>query len=101
MGEKEKHKETHKEFDKANKKKTKVTNLLQANKDKGNELEAKNAELHEEKKMKKKRKKDLEKNLTTEEGKVKKFSEMPEKCQEEEEELNEKIENWLLMKKLS
>ena len=42
--------------------------------------------------MKKKRKKELEKNLTTEEGKVKKFSEMPEKCQEEEEELNEKIE---------
>ena len=66
--------------------------MLQANKDKGNELEAKNAELHEEKKMKKKRKKELEKNLTTEEGKVKKFSEMPEKCQEEEEELNEKIE---------
>ena len=42
--------------------------------------------------MKKKRKKELEKNLTTEEGKVKKFSKMPEKCQEEEEELNEKIE---------
>merc|ERR1711917_70343 len=62
------------------------------NKDNGNELEAKNAELHEEKKMKKKRKKELEKNLTTEEGKVKKFSEMPEKCQEEEEELNEKVE---------
>ena len=57
-----------------------------------NDLEAKNQQLHEEKKLKKKRKTELAKNLKTEESKVEKFSEMPKKCEEQEAELNEKIE---------
>ena len=44
----------------------KVEKAMQANKDLINDLEAKNQQLHEEKKLKKKREKELEKNAKTE-----------------------------------
>ena len=44
----------------------KVEKAMQANKDLINDLEAKNQQLHEEKKLKKKRQKELEKNKKTE-----------------------------------
>ena len=85
-------KEVYKAHEKATKKMAKIEKAMQANNDLINDLEAKNQQLHEEKKLKKKRKNELAKNIRAEQSKVEKFAEMPEKCKEQEEELNEKIE---------
>ena len=89
---KEENKEIFKTAQKAKKKRTKITTTLQTIKDKAGELESKNKIFHEEKKMKKDRRKKLEKELKTARDKVTDFTEMPQKCADEEEELNLKLE---------
>ena len=91
--EREKNEDIYKSFKKSQKKKVKVDNLLAANKDKQNELEGKNAELFEEKKLKKKRRLQVEKDLEKENSDILKFTEMPAKCSALEEELTSKIED--------
>ena len=91
--EREKNEDVYKSFKKSQKKKVKVDNLLAANKDKRNELEGKNAELFEEKKLKKKRRIQVEKDLEKENADIVKFTEMPAKCAQLEEELTSKIED--------